>query len=82
MKIMQTCLDMLDSISGLVERSTTPVPAGIAQFQQIQHAAFGNRMQPGSNQAMFDHQMNDAPKKNFINHQVTNNQVNQNFVFK
>jgi hypothetical protein len=26
MKIMQTCLDMLDSISGLVERSTTPVP--------------------------------------------------------
>jgi len=26
MKIMQTCLDMLDSISGLVERSTTPLP--------------------------------------------------------
>lgn len=35
MKIMQTCLDMLDSISGLVERSTTPLPQTVNNsFQQ------------------------------------------------
>merc|ERR1719410_1882836 len=35
MKIMQTCLDMLDSISGLVERSTTPLPPQMG-FQPTQ----------------------------------------------
>lgn len=35
MKIMQTCLDMLDSISGLVERSTTPLPTQMS-FQPTQ----------------------------------------------
>jgi hypothetical protein len=62
MKIMQTCLDMLDSISGLVERSTTPVPQSITGFNPVQQQL---------PHRMFDHQLNDAPiKKNFINHQT------------
>merc|ERR1712134_208523 len=55
MKIMQTCLDMLDSISGLVERSTTPLPQTInnsyqqGTFEQ-QTGPFINHLKPKLNQ--------------------------------
>jgi hypothetical protein len=64
MKIMQTCLDMLDSISGLVERSSTPQPQSLAQFG-------ANLQQPHPQRALFEHNLgqNTPPKKNFINHQ-------------
>ena len=59
MKIMQTCLDMLDSISGLVERSSTPQPTQMGQFNPVQA--------PMPNRQFFDQ---EQPKKSFINHQV------------
>lgn len=55
MKIMQTCLDMLDSISGLVERSTTPLPQSMnnsyqqGTFEQ-QTGPFINHLKPKLNQ--------------------------------
>jgi len=59
MKIMQTCLDMLDSISGLVERSSTPQPTQMGQFNPVQA--------PMPNRQFFDQ---EQPKKSFINHQM------------
>lgn len=49
MKIMQTCLDMLDSISGLVERSTTPVPAQnqpMAVYEPPEKPFINHQMKP------------------------------------
>lgn len=53
MKIMQTCLDMLDSISGLVERSSTPQP----QNQLLNTRMFEGR----TNNNFINHQKMEKP---------------------
>jgi len=59
MKIMQTCLDMLDSISGLVERSTTPLPTQM-------------NFQPAPDQQNFiNHLENKQPVKSALKNRPT-----------